>query len=213
MPRDVSSTWDVVLQVLSHCPNYVDRYLCLDYSVTSQHMGYGSASFDVAGDARSVPLQAGYVDAMLLLDILEHVFEISAILANAARLLKPGGSLLLTTPFIYPVHGKPYDFHRFSYFALEKHLEKHHLRILERVVLGCYGTVLVVLLNQFLDCAVWGCTDLLKIAVLPLRPLLRGVFALFNYTGFILDLLTKKQPTCIYLENAVVCERVPARKS
>ena len=128
MPRDISSTWDVVFQVLSPCSNYVDRYIGLDYSVTSQHMGYGSASFDVAGDARSVPLQAGYAGAVLLLDILEHVFEICAVLANAARLLKPGGTLLLNTPFIYPVHVKPYDFLRFSLFAMEKHLKKHHLK-------------------------------------------------------------------------------------
>ncbi|MFC2053451.1 class I SAM-dependent methyltransferase [Chloroflexota bacterium] len=186
---------------------HVDRYIGLHYPAFSGHIDYGEASFDVAADVRALPLQAECAHSALLLDVLEHVFEVDESLANVARILKPGGTLLLTTPFIYPVHGQPFDFHRFSFFALEQHLARNNLRVVESIVLGYYGAVLAVLLNRFLYLAIWGNHSKLRIIGLPLRPMLLLIFALINLIGLFLDNITSRLPTWVYLENAVICEK------
>ena len=51
----------------------------------------------VQGDARRLPLRAGGVFAVLLLDVLEHLEDHEA-LQEAQRVLKPGGWVLLSVP-------------------------------------------------------------------------------------------------------------------
>jgi SAM-dependent methyltransferase len=43
-------------------------------------------------------LEAGAFDAVFMCDFIEHVRDPAAVLAKAGRLLKPGGTLVLTTP-------------------------------------------------------------------------------------------------------------------
>lgn len=188
--------------------DHVRDYIRFDYPTTKASMGYGGASLDIAGDIRAIPFKANCMDSALLLDVLEHVFEVEAVLEGISRILKPGGTLLLTTPFIYPIHGKPYDFHRFSFYALENHLAKYSLKIIERVVMGGYGTVLATLVNRFLFRVFWGRRGGLYLAGLLLRPLLLLTFVFINCVGYILDVGTRRHPVWVYLENAVVCEKV-----
>lgn len=47
------------------------------------------------GDGRALPLPDASVDAVLLVEVLHHVRNASAVLAEAARVLRPGGSLLV----------------------------------------------------------------------------------------------------------------------
>jgi ubiquinone/menaquinone biosynthesis C-methylase UbiE len=47
------------------------------------------------GDGRALPLRDASVDAVLLVEVLHHVSDAAAVLAEAARVLRPGGSLLV----------------------------------------------------------------------------------------------------------------------
>jgi SAM-dependent methyltransferase len=49
---------------------------------------------------------------------LEHVTDPKAVFNELSRLLKPGGKLYLTTNFLFPIHGAPFDFYRFTHFGL-----------------------------------------------------------------------------------------------
>ncbi|MEA2398163.1 MAG: hypothetical protein QOK25_1719 [Thermoleophilaceae bacterium] len=74
---------------------------------------------DIVGDAYSVPLEDESADTVLLTEVLEHLEEPVRALAEARRLLRPGGGLILTTPLFFPVHGEPHDFFRYSPNGLE----------------------------------------------------------------------------------------------
>lgn len=69
---------------------------------------------DLQADAAALPLAAGSMDAVVCAELLEHVPDPRRVLAEAARVLRPGGRLVLTVPFLYPIHADPYDFGRYT---------------------------------------------------------------------------------------------------
>jgi SAM-dependent methyltransferase len=73
----------------------------------------------VAFDGSTGEANASY-DAVLSTQVLEHVAEPAAYLRECARLLKPGGRLLVTTHGMFEEHGCPYDFTRWTVTGLEK---------------------------------------------------------------------------------------------
>ena len=56
--------------------------------------------------------------------VLEHSFEPELFLTECCRVLKPGGALLLTIPFMWPEHEQPWDSQRFTSYGLIHRLEK-----------------------------------------------------------------------------------------
>lgn len=66
----------------------------------------------VQGSGENLPFATGGFDDVLLLDILEHVHDDQALLREAARLLRPGGRMAVSTP----ISGKFFIFNR-----LKKH--------------------------------------------------------------------------------------------
>ena len=103
------------------------RYLGLDYYATVQ--SFYSTRPDVYGDACRLPLAGASMDGVLIFEVLEHVPDPEAALAEVSRVLKPEGVLLLSVPFIYPVHNAPFDFHRFTRHALERSLRRHGFEV------------------------------------------------------------------------------------
>ena len=49
-----------------------------------------------------IPRDAGSFDAVIVLDVLQHLRDPDASLADIASVLSPGGHLYLTVPFLYP---------------------------------------------------------------------------------------------------------------
>lgn len=79
------------------------------------------ASPDVLHDLEQpLPLADASYDHVLLINVLEHVFEYRKLLREAARVVRPGGSVAIVVPFLFPVHPSPSDFWRFTLQALER---------------------------------------------------------------------------------------------
>jgi ubiquinone/menaquinone biosynthesis C-methylase UbiE len=75
-------------------------YLGLDYPSTVE-LGYAGAP-DVFGDGLQLPFPDQCFDSVLLMDVLEHLRDAPKALSEAARVLKPGGTLILQVPFLVP---------------------------------------------------------------------------------------------------------------
>lgn len=71
-------------------------------------------------DIEDIPVKSNYFDAILCAQVLEHLPRPSVAFLEFSRILKPGGNLYLTTNFLFPIHGAPYDFYRFTKFSLEQ---------------------------------------------------------------------------------------------
>lgn len=102
----------------------------------------------VLGFAHQLPFADDSFDTVLLTSVIEHVPDAEAAMENLARVIRPGGHLILTAPFLYPTHEPPYDFFRFTHYGLRELLERHGLEIVTLdaqggvVLLGTHYTVL-----------------------------------------------------------------------
>ncbi len=74
----------------------------------------GGREADLLGSADALPVGDEEFDAALMTQVLEHVPDPAAVLAEARRVLTPGGSLFMTTPLTWELHEMPYDFYRYT---------------------------------------------------------------------------------------------------
>lgn len=73
----------------------------------------------IQSDAHALPLADGSVDLVLSMQVLEHCRDPRLVIAEAHRVLKPAGRLILSTVLLYELHGSPHDYYRFTASALE----------------------------------------------------------------------------------------------
>ena len=85
---------------------------------------------------QTLPIKDGSYDHALLINVLEHIFDYRALLQEARRVVKPGGSIVIVVPYLFPVHPSPEDYHRFTASALKKELEVAGLRDIRVQALG-----------------------------------------------------------------------------
>lgn len=88
------------------------------------------------------PFRPGSFDAVLLMNVLEHVYDTGGMLAQLAGLLKPGGRLVVAIPFLVKIHQAPVDFVRYTHYALERLGEAQGLEVVE--LEGFYDPVSVL---------------------------------------------------------------------
>jgi SAM-dependent methyltransferase len=74
----------------------------------------------VVGDGHRLPFPDGSFDVILANNVIEHLHDPVAGVAEMRRVLKPGGQLLYTIPFLYPIHEAPHDYTRFTRFGLAR---------------------------------------------------------------------------------------------
>lgn len=96
--------------------------------------------------ASQLPFADGEFDVVLCAEVLEQVAEPAAFLAEVRRVLKPGGWLVLTTPFMVPLREEPYDFYRFTRHGIRHLLRTTGFECLQIQVFGDYFGVLLRLL-------------------------------------------------------------------
>jgi SAM-dependent methyltransferase len=105
------------------------RYVGLD--VHDSGRGANGKRADVYFDGLRIPFSEGEFDAVICTEVLEHCVDPAALTGEIRRVLRAGGRLLLTAPFIWGEHETPFDFRRYSTFGIRQFLEGQRFRILE----------------------------------------------------------------------------------
>jgi SAM-dependent methyltransferase len=84
---------------------------------------------DVRLDAQALPFRDDSFEYVLCSEVIEHVPNAHKALGEIARVLRPGGVLLVTWPFIYMLHEVPSDYARLTEFGMAKLLGENGLTI------------------------------------------------------------------------------------
>lgn len=161
-------------------------YVGLDYPGTAIGL-YGTRP-DLFGDARRLPFADRSVDAVILKDVLEHVQGPQAALDECARVLRPGGCLVVWMPFMYPVHDAPHDFQRFTPQGLAAYLAEAGFEVSRA------SGVLTPVRTAGLLAALALADSCERIVArgrwwLPVVPLLAGLVCMVNLAAFTLGWL------------------------
>lgn len=96
----------LVLNVGSGVHRYRDDIINLDI--------FPYKDVDVIAEASTLPFPDNTFDGALCECLLEHVPNPQKVVSEILRVLKPGGQAFITAPFVYPFHGCPNDFYRWS---------------------------------------------------------------------------------------------------
>ena len=179
------------------------HYLGIEVASSS---AYGSAKggADVLYDGRCLPFADASVDNILCNQVLEHVFEPIAFLSELHRVLRPGGRLMMTVPFVWDEHEQPYDFARYSSFGLAHLTGKCGFEVIE---------ARRTLADASLFAQLW-LTYWFKVARRNGRASIAGkVFVAVmsvpaNIFGLLLGKLLPASPD-LYLDNAIILTRLP----
>ena len=107
------------------------------------------SKIDIKSDITAIPLDNNAVDAILCTEVFEHIPDPLAALREFQRLLKPGGYLVITVPFMSITHFAPYHFSTgFNRFYFEKHLPDMGFSISDLYLGGNYFDCLAVELRR-----------------------------------------------------------------
>lgn len=79
---------------------------------------------DIVSDITDIPVDDASFDVILCTEVFEHIPDAVAALAEFTRILKPGGTLILTAPFASLTHFAPYHFCGYNRYWYEHHLSK-----------------------------------------------------------------------------------------
>ena len=94
---------------------YADRYIGLDWLKTQHRF-----CADIVADLNHhLPLRDASADAVVSLQVLEHLSEPQTMLNEAFRILRPNKRIFLAVPFNWRVHEAPYDFFRYTRYGIE----------------------------------------------------------------------------------------------
>lgn len=151
-------------------------------------------------DGQTLPFPDNSFDGALCTQVLEHVANPAALLDEIHRILKPGGRLVLSAPFLWEEHEEPYDFFRFSSFGIRELLRRCNFgEVVMQKTTGSLETLAQVM-------SVYVVTNL----SLPIRGWGRGLSLIIccpiQVGGLLLQRLLPDQKR-LFLDSVIVARR------
>lgn len=115
-------------------------YTGLDFN--GEGHSHENESIDVFYDGINIPFPSSTFDAVFSSEVFEHVFNLETILPEINRVMKSGGKILITCPFVWPEHEVPIDYARYTRFALKSLLNRNGFEIIKEDKAGDFLAVL-----------------------------------------------------------------------
>ncbi len=106
-------------------------------------------NLDLIGDAHHLPFADASVDAVVCTEVFEHLIDPPAAAREIVRILKPGGRLILTTRFCFPLHDRPADYWRFTSYTLSRLFAPLNPTVMPQHT--AYQTLLVLLVRLVME--------------------------------------------------------------
>jgi Methyltransferase domain len=105
-----------------------------------------SQSVAILSDLESVPAEGPRYPFVLCTEVLEHVVDIDRSFEGLRRLTARDGLVVLTVPFLFPVHMEPFDFRRLTEFGISQLAADHGFQVISFERLGSATDGLATLL-------------------------------------------------------------------
>lgn len=181
----------------------VSEYTGLDFENPGH--SHRDEHVDVMYDGKRIPFDDKHFDSVFSSEVFEHIFNLEQIIPELNRVMKTGGKIFITCPFVWNEHEIPNDYARYTRFALKHLLEKNDFRILAEDKTGDFTMTVyqmkMVYFNEHFIPALFGKAKFLRTNVPPLiNPLLNAWFSFWHW------FLPKRKD--LYLNNIILAEKL-----
>lgn len=121
---------------------FIDTYFGIDFPPTIE-AHYGSdTKADLFIDCTDTELENESYDTILSTQVMEHIYDTKKYIAECYRILKKGGVGIFTVPFLWECHAEPFDYYRFTRYAIERQFQEQAFKIMElRPLEGAYAAI------------------------------------------------------------------------
>lgn len=179
----------------------VDEYIGVDYH--NEGHPHHNEQIDVFYDGKSLPFPDGSFDSVLCSEVFEHVFNLEEVLKELNRVTRTGGQMLITCPFVWNEHEVPYDFARYTVFALTDILQRNGYEIVSINKSGNFVTALAQLWVLYFKETFQKSLS----SFVPGRWFYKALFVAFpNIVGKFLNMILPENKT-MYLNNIVLVRK------
>ena len=134
----------------------------------------------------NLPFEPESFEAIVSFQVLEHHRNPAEMVAELYRITKKGGYLLISCPFLWPLHEEPSDYFRFSEHGLKELFKNYSVKILEIKKQGAIFSTASILFNEYLNNFAAGnkFNYFISLFIYPF-------FLFFQYLSFMLDKIFK----------------------
>lgn len=181
----------------------VSEYVGADIKVSGHD--HRNEEIDVYYDGKTLPFADGSFDSIFSSEVFEHVFNLSQILDELNRVLKPGGHMLLTVPFVWDEHEIPYDFARYTSFGLEHILQEKGFVVVRKEKTTNYVSTMSQMWAAYVYQHIFPKHKGIRIALTPL------LITPITIWGIILSAILPKNRN--FFHNNVMVVQKPAQRS
>jgi SAM-dependent methyltransferase len=189
----------------SYFQPYVTEHMGIDYAPSS---GYRGNRADICGDAGVLPFADGSFDTVLASELMVDLPDPDQAISEFSRVLGPGGTLITTAAFAWPVHDRQ-DFYRFSPRGLATIMERHGLEVERVVPMSGTAITLVLMFNLYWHDTFFIWNKWLYPIGVVLRPMLWLLCLIINLIGGLFEVILPDQ---LLSFNHLTVAHKPGRK-
>jgi len=155
---------------------------------------------DIVCDALNLPFKKKSFDTYCCFGVFEHISNPQQFFKEAHRVLKTGGGMYFSSPFMYREHGTPgQDFQRITKAGFHEFAQTNGFKIDFIYTNAFFGATIASMINQYIIRKIAEKNIIVKIILFLFSPF---IFFLTNSIGFILDLIDRDErfSTMYYLK-------------
>lgn len=184
-----------------HLFTNASEYIGMDIEVSGNHDS--KKHIDVFYDGNTFPFKNAEMDYVFTSETLEHVFNPEKFLSEIYRVMKPNATLLITCPFVCPEHEVPYDFARYTSFAMKHLLNNHGFEIVEEKKSSHFINVIIQL------CCIYFYYGIARVPILKHLLFIIFITPLFLFShvfDFILPRIMKRKD--LFLNHIILAKKI-----
>lgn len=139
-------------------------------------------------------------DNSVSFQVLEHHPEPEKMISEMVRVIRKGGLILISSPFIYALHEEPRDYQRLTHHKLKEFFKKNDCEIIETKKQGGFFSTVSMLANEQLNFFAAKSKMNYFLACIIYPP-----FLVFQYTSLLIDIFFKSEK--VFINYAILAKK------
>lgn len=127
---------------------YITDNICVDWKNTRHRNEYLDAECDLT---KALPFPDDEFDTIILSDVLEHIPQPDLLWHEMSRIIKKDGIAFINVPYYYWLHEIPFDYYRYTEFALRRFADLNDFAIVLLKPIGGSPEIMADILAKHLQ--------------------------------------------------------------